>query len=466
MTAVSVFCALCGLLFVGKLARMKIPLLQRLYLPSSVVGGLIGLVLVTLLSAYLPAETARAFNDDIVAGARRIPGFLINVIFATLFLGAVTPRVKDVFRLAFPQLCLGQIMAWGQYVVGLGLVGFVFAKCFGVPPAFGNLLEMGFAGGHGTVGGMVESFKAFGWEDGIALGYTMATAGMVIGIVLGMVMIQWAYRKGHVRQVLAFNDRRGHERLGIYRRGARPEAGHQTVMSDSIDSLAWHLAVVGIALLIGFGMLRGFQAAEVALFPAAKIRVFQGFPLFPLCMIGGVLLQFCAKRLRKDLLVDRGQMERISGAALDFLVVSAVATIQLKVVAANWQPLLILVLVGVAWSTWIVFFVGSRIFRDAWFERSIAEFGQATGVTATGLMLLRTVDPEGGTSAAMSFGYKQLLHEPFMGGGIWTALAFTLVYQIGWLNVWWISVGMLAFWSVIAAVLVARARNCCCRRRN
>ena len=38
-------------------------------------------------------------------------------------------------------------------------------------------------------------------------------------------------------------------------------------------------------------------------------------------------------------------------------------------------------------------------------------------------MLLRTVDPENKTPAAMSFGYKQLLHEPFMGGGLWTALA-------------------------------------------
>ena len=44
-------------------------------------------------------------------------------------------------------------------------------------------------------------------------------------------------------------------------------------------------------------------------------------------------------------------------------------------------------------------------------------------MTATGLMLLRTVDPENKTPAAMSFGYKQLLHEPFMGGGLWAALA-------------------------------------------
>ena len=436
MQPVIVFVALCALLFVGKIARVNVPLLQRLYLPSSVVGGLIGLVIVTALGDRV--------SPDIVGAARKVPGFLINVIFATLFLGMAAPKLRDVIRLSFPQLCIGQLLAWGQYVVGLGLAGFVLSRCFGVPAAFGNLLEIGFEGGHGTVGGMSESFTEFGWEDGLALGYTMATAGMIIGIVLGMALIQWAYRKGHVSQVVSFEDRKPNERLGIHPVEDRPPAGRQTVICDSIDSLAWHIAVTGVAVLIGYGI--------------RLLIPLKGFPLFPLCMIGGVILSYGAKLVGKDLLVDRGQMERISGASLDFLVVSAVATIQLKVVAANWLPLTIMIVAGTAWTAWVVLFVSPRIFRDAWFERAIAEFGQATGVTATGLMLLRTVDPENRTSAAMSFGYKQLLHEPFMGGGIWTALAFTLVYQIGWMKVWLISVGMLVLWGV-ASFFVARQRR-------
>lgn len=115
-------------------------------------------------------------------------------------------------------------------------------------------------------------------------------------------------------------------------------------------------------------------------------------------------------------------------------------------------------LAGAIWSVGCVLFLGPKLFLYAWFERSIAEFGQATGVTATGLMLLRTVDPENKTPAAMSFGYKQLLHEPFMGGGLWTALAFSLVYEIGWLNVFLISLAMLLFWGIIALVLARRNR--------
>ena len=171
-------------------------------------------------------------------------------------------------------------------------------------------------------------------------------------------------------------------------------------------------------------------------------------------MIGGVLLQLVAKVLKVDLLVDRVQMERLAGAALDFLVVSAVTTIRLEVVVANWIPLVILCVAGTAWTVACVIFLAPRIFRDAWFERAIAEFGQTTGVTATGLLLLRTVDPENRTPAAMSFGYKQLLHEPFMGGGLWTALALSLVYKFGWLPVFGFCAVMLALWLVVAVVIM------------
>lgn len=234
-TAISVFVSLCLMLVVGKVLRVNLPFLQRLYLPSSIIGGLVGLAVMCAAGEAVPGEFRAAMQ--------KTPGFLINVIFATIFLGSAIPKVHDFVLFALPQFCMGQIIAWGQYVLGLGLAGFVFVRVFDVP------------------------------------------------------------------------------------------------------------------------------------------------------------------------------------AALDFLVASAVATIQPKVVAANWQPLTILVLAGAIWSVGCVLFLGPKLFLYAWFERSIAEFGQATGVTATGLMLLRTVDPENKTPAAMSFGYKQLLHEPFMGGGLWTALA-------------------------------------------
>ena len=139
--------------------------------------------------------------------------------------------------------------------------------------------------------------------------------------------------------------------------------------------------------------------------------------------------------------------------------VAAVATIQLKVVAANWQPLLILIVAGTVFSVAVILFLAPKLFREAWFERAIADFGQATGVTATGLMLLRTVDPESKTVAAASFGYKQLLHEPVMGGGLWTALALTLVFTLGWFKVWVFCCIMLLVWAIVAFFIIRNNRK-------
>ncbi len=452
MNAIIIFCLLSLLLVAGKIFRMALPVLQRLYLPSSVIGGGIGLLLISLFREQIPA--------DWISAMKQLPGFLINVVFASLFLGAATPKFGQVWKLALPQLCMGQMLAWGQYVLGLGLVGLLLIPLFGVPPAFGNLLEIGFQGGHGTVGGLISSFESFNWSDGIALGYTVATIGMVLGIVIGMVLINWAHRKGYVANVRTFRDRDRFERLGVYRSQKRPDAGLQTVFCDSIDSLAWHIALIGLAILLGFGMLKGLQLLEVYCFPGySGKRVFAGFPLFPLCMIGGLILQKFAQRAHLDRLIDHGQMQRLAGASLDFLVVSAVATIQLSVVLANWLPLLALAVAGTLWSIMMVVYVAPRLFREAWFERSIAEFGQSLGVTATGLMLLRTVDPENKTIAAESFGYKQLLHEPFMGGGLWTALALTLVFTIGWLPLWLISCGALIFWGALSLRIICLNRH-------
>jgi len=435
MNAVVIFAVLSVLLIAGKILRVQIPLLQKLYLPSSVVGGLLGLV---LLSSF-----PTVFPEEIVKEMRLLPGFLINVIFATLFLGVGLPKVRNFAASVFRQLTLAQIVVWGQYVVGIGLCGFFLMPLFKVHPAFGNLLELGFEGGHGTVGGMSQAFSAKGWSDGIALGYTVATVGMIAGIVLGMVLVNWAYRKGLIKTVRPFSKRTVAERRGIHARDSRPSAGKQTVAADSVDSLAWHIAIVGISVLIGW-----------VLWLTVPL---DGFPLFPLCMIGGVLLQLVAKLFKVDLLIDRDQMARISGASLDYLALAAITTIELSVVVRNWIPLTVMILGGVLWTVFAVLFFAPRLFKEAWFERGIAEFGQATGVTATGLLLLRTVDPESKTPASASFAGKQLLHEPAM--NLWVALAFALIFTVGWFKVFLICVAMLAIWLIVSVVLMRRNRK-------
>lgn len=446
MLIVQSFCGLCLLLFAGKLLRTYVPLFQRLYLPSSILGGLLGLAVIHFGGNLVPAEWH--------AGWGRLPGFLINLVFATLFLGRRTPGLRRVWAAAAPQLCFGQLLAWGQYVIGFALTAAVLLPLFKVPDAFGNLLEIGFEGGHGTVGGMAESFVKLGWAEGVDLGLTVATLGMMIGIVGGMALINWAARRGHVAQLRSFSDQSLHEQRGIYHFRRQPSAGRQTVASDSVDSLAWHIALLGIALFFGWLLKQGLSSLQVFM-PASwqAVGLLESFPLFPLCMFGGLLVQKGFEWVRLSPLISHQQMARISGSALDFLVISALATINVRVVSANWLPLLLLAGAGTLWSVFCVLYLAPRLFSDAWFERAIAEFGQSCGVTATGLLLLRTVDPENETVAAEAFGYKQLLHEPVMGGGLWTSLALPMAFALGSTRMLVISCLGLLPWCVYAVWL-------------
>jgi ESS family glutamate:Na+ symporter len=298
---------------------------------------------------------------------------------------------------------------------------------------------------------MAPTFDKLNWADGTDFCLASATAGIICAIVVGMILVNWAVRKGVVSSLQKAGDDEESVLSGVYPVDQRPSAGVQTVRPSSIDSLALHLAMIGVAILIGYAILQILIIIEshIPALASREIRIMRAFPLFPLCMVGGLLLQLSVTKFAKVSTIDHGLMQRLAGTALDFLVVSAISTIRIEVVAKNWVPFVIIVAGGVIWNVFCVLWLAKRVLPNCWFERAIAEMGQSMGVTATGLLLLRAVDPESKTEAASAFGYKQLLHEPFMGGGLWTSSAVIIVAAHGGWIVLGISIAVIAIWLVV-----------------
>jgi ESS family glutamate:Na+ symporter len=441
MSIVTSFSGLCLLLIAGKFLRVRIKLLQKLYLPSSVIAGILGLIIIQVSGRSLPSYWTEGWST--------LPGFLINIVFAALFLGVAIPSLSVVWRRAGPQLAYGQIVVWGQYAFGLGFVVLFLGRLFNVPDLFGVIIPVGFEGGHGTAAGLGETFAILKWPEGLDFGLTSATFGIISAIVVGIGLINWAAKKGYISNFRKIDELSAEELAGLYPVDKRPSAGAQTTSADSVDSLAFHLAIIGIAVLIGYGIKLGLMTLESATFGSSESKIFSGFPLFPLCMIGGLLVQLTITRFARVSPVDHTLMQRLAGTALDFLVIAAISTIKLSVVIQGIVPFLIIVVGGILWNVFCVVWLARRLLPNCWFERAIAEMGQSMGVTATGLLLLRAVDPEQKTVAASAFGYKQLLHEPFMGGGLWTSTAVLLVAQQGGLIVLGISVLAIVLWLVV-----------------
>ncbi|MCD6175000.1 MAG: sodium:glutamate symporter [Planctomycetes bacterium] len=450
----SSFVVLCILLGIGHLLRSRIRLFQKLYLPSCVIGGLAGLLIIQILSAgsggCTACESVSGWLDGVTEPWRKLPSMLINVVFACLFLGVKLPSFSDIWKRSGPQVVYGQIVAWGQYVVGLGLwvlvLGWIFTD---LPSMFAGILPVGFEGGHGTAAGMGPVFEKFGWPEGQDLAMTSATFGIVSAIVVGMTLVNWAVRKGYAVRHKELAQQIEDDSIAVIPVDQRPIAGRLTVNSDIIESFSLHLVAVGLACGIGMLIKEGLVLIEAQSPYLSDNRLLSSFPLFPLCMIGGLVIQFLDEKYDRRKLIDLGLIRRIQNCSLDFLVIAAIAMIRIDVVKTALVPLLILVAAGIAWNVFCVMVLARRILPDAWFERAIAEMGQSMGVTATGLLLLRVVDPDYDTPAADAFACKQIVHEPFMGGGLWTSAAIPLIAIYGPSRVLIIALIAVSIWLTI-----------------
>ncbi|KNC76894.1 hypothetical protein SARC_10630 [Sphaeroforma arctica JP610] len=512
MRIVSSVACMCFFLYLGHIIREKLAVMRWAMMPAALIGGLLALLFVQLCT--LDDTVSAAVEYDWIVGWSQVPGFLINIIFTTLFMGSKIPSLKEAWRWAGPQLAYGQILAWGNWIVACGLTPILLMPVYDTNELFGSLFPVGFEGGHGTAAGLTDTYTELDFPEGGDLAITSATIGILSGVIFGTIICNigdrytWtftSYRNtsrdeeqnsssgdlpvvesesnasftgslgskqadnakslkplGEEAQTTSTTEFNIEDDTEDYDDGALPMLGRDwkssaviavenrvpgsylTISNDAIDTMALHMAFIGLALLAAYFTKRGLMVIDG--FIDSEYSFLSGFPLFPIAMLWGLVVQVVVDKYTVISPLDRGMMERIGGISLDFLVLSAIATTKVEAVADNLLPLSILIVVGIAWQLLAFFFLGPLMLPDFWFERAIAELGKSFGTTATGIMLLRIVDPRSETPAMKAFSCKQLLHEPFMGGGIWTSLALPLIKSLGNWPVFGIAAAFIVFW--------------------
>ena len=421
------FAGLSLLLLAGITLRRKLRWLRQLGIPEALVAGLLGL----LIGPFGPL---RLFPEQVYTVWAQTPGVLISLVFATLFLGQRLPSPRQLWQRAAGQTAFGMTLGFGQYLVGALLVWLVLQPMFGTNPLMACLIEVGFEGGHGTAAGMGDTFADLGLASGEALGLAMATVGVVSAVLIGSALVVI----GRSRAWLGAQERQP-SGSSLLQRAADSDpmsaeaklareaaAGLSDPVSNgsvTIDALTVNLALAGGAVGLGVLFKDGITRLGGALGGSATADLLNAIPVFPLAMLGGLVVQLVLQWRRHDELASPVVQASVGSLAMDVLITAAMASLNLPMLEENWLPFLLLALVGLAWNVAVFLLLGRRFFRDHWFERAIADFGQGTGVTATGLLLLRMADPHGRSRAMESFSFKQLVFEPFLGGGLITALA-------------------------------------------
>ena len=443
-------------LLIGKVIRVRTGWVQRLFLPSSIIGGALLLLLgPQVLGQLVPGMSEGIFTPEILTTWGALPGLLISVVFATMFLGQDLPSPKRAARLVGPQLSLGVALGSSQYVVGLLLAALILVPVFSASPMTGALIEIGFEGGHGTAAGMRGVMEDLGFGEGADLAVGLATVGIVGGIVIGIALINWGVRTGRTELLKGDVKTSIDEQKGLFRKDEHYPAAMMTSRPASVEPLSLHMALVAVAILFGWAILEALRwieartYASVMLEDNTPLEIFAYVPLFPLALIGGVLLQALAQAFKVDHIIDHQMMLRIQGWALDFLIIAAIGTLSLTAIGANIGAFTLLAVAGIGVNVGLFLWLAPRIIGRYWFERGIGDFGQSMGVTATGLILMRITDPEAKSPAFEAFGYKQLVFEPFFGGGMITALAVPIIFLTG---VWPLFFAMLVILVVAVGV--------------
>lgn len=427
-------------ILIGKWLRIRVNWMQNLFLPSSMIAGFSALlvgpqVIGKLIGLWVSDDsffTSGALPESIINVWEELPGLMINIVFATLFLGKRIPSKKDIIEYGGPQLAFGWMVGWGQYVIGILLMVLFITPVFGLPSMAGALIEIAFEGGHGTAAGMKSTFEKLEFSEGYDLAIGLATVGVLTGVIVGIILINWGVRKQKTKVI---KDVKGFSKLrkqGIMEYQNREPAAELTVRTESIEPMSLHFALVGLAVIIGYIILQLLIWIESVTWGSwTDIEIMTYIPLFPLAMIGGIILQYIFSKIDNEHILDWRMINRIQGFALDILILTAIATVSLDIIGEYIVPFATLALAGIIWNVFAFMFFAKRMIPEYWFERGIGDFGQSTGITATGLLLMRVVDPDNTSPAFESFGYKQLVYEPFLGGGLVTALSVPIIYNTG-----------------------------------
>lgn len=379
-----------ALMVLGNILRNRVRVFQQLLLPAPITAGLLGLLLGPQVLDII------GFSDQMGAYTT----LLIAVVFASMaysmeLSGSVTRGARNMWSYS-----AGMFMAqWGIFIL-LGV--YLFKPVFGTEDWFGMMLPVGFVGGFGTAAAVGSSLEGAGAEAASSLGFTAATIGTLVAIIGGVIVANWGIRTGRSSQLrgeLPEDLRSGY----ISSEADRPSIGRATTNPSAIEPLALHGGFVVFTVLVAY-LINQFISG---IWPDVSI------PLFAMSFVVGLLGRFALNLFKRPNYLDKETVSSISGAATDYLIAFGIASIVPAAIADYWVPLVLLFVLGIIFCVFFLFVMSPIFFGEQWLERGVFGWGWATAAVATGIALLKMVDPKLKSGTLNEYGVAYVGFAPF-----------------------------------------------------
>ena len=443
---VSLVAVLLLSLLLANVLKRKIPLLKKSLIPTSVLGGLLLLVISIV---YKSVSGADLFNAPFFGGNGIT--VLETITYHSLAIGFIATSFKpskerinkkrtgEVFNTGLTTVATYLI----QGVVGLAIT--LFATTFVLKeffPAAGILLPFGYGQGTGQAMNYGNIYEMdYGFVGGKSFGLTIAALGFLSASLGGVIHLHLLKRKGKFKGA-------GEETAEQYS-GDDIQTAEEIPMNGSMDKITVQLGFVFIAYFIAYLVMYGLGA----LLPGLK-SILYGFNfLFGVLVavaVNSVLAVLRRKGVMKRQYINTFLMNRISGFFFDIMIVAGIAAIQLDVLKGYWGILLALGVAGLLITYGYVLFVCRKLFPDYSEEQFLAMYGMLTGTASTGIILLREVDKNLSSFAAENLVYQNL---PAIVFGFPMMIVATLAPQIPL-----ITLGIIVVYFIILNIILFRTK--------
>lgn len=401
-------------MLIGFFTREVIKPLQKFFLPSSLIGGFLLLILGPQMLNLITVPSS--FES--------MPSILIDAILACVVFGV--DLNKDKISSYMDYSCV--TMTTYGLQMGLGVfLGWILTKFWpGLPEGWGVMGVFSLHGGHGTAAAAATSFEKIGIEGNMAVGMVLSTFGLLVAMAVGMVMVNYGIRKGWGTYVKETKKQPAYFYGGSIPEEERKPVGHQVTTGISINHLALQISWILAAVFLGKVLFQFF-----GLF----LPFMNYLPSVLKGILGGCILWQLLKMTGLTGFVDLKTIKIISGFLLEIVIFTAMATLDLKFVSTYIVPISIYTVILTLVTIPAIFYLSWRFCKKEWFEKACMAFGAATGNTSTGLALLRSMDPDSQSEAGDTHGvYSTLMcwKDIFVGmTPLWLAGGIGLTMGVG-----------------------------------
>ncbi len=387
-------------LLLANALKKKIAWLGASLVPTSVLGGLLLLV----LSGIYKAVTGDVMFETAFFGGNGMNNMEI-ITYHTLALGFIASALKggkgkltkkrsvEIFNTGVTTVSTYLMQA----VVGMAVTILAAKMIAGFFPAAGVLLPFGYGQGTGQAlnyGTIYEN--DWGFVGGKSFGLTIAALGFLSASIGGVIHLYLLKKRKKIRTM-------GGDEGTIV---AEDIQRHNEIpMQGSMDKLTVQVAFVLSAYLLAYLLI--FLLGNVL--PGLKSVVY-GFN-FLIGVLTATLIKGVLGGLKKVGLVEKEYLNdflltRVSNFLFDIMVVAGIAAIRLEVLENYWGVILILGVLGLVLTYFFEYWIAQKLFPEYPEEQFLMMYGMLTGTASTGTVLLREIDPDFKTPAADNMVYQ------------------------------------------------------------